>query len=171
MTDESDGSKQRVSSCLLGAVSCVLSLGIFGCGSPDMGSQTAVDDCSRVSRWQASLSTPLASEGQYSVRVLLDGLDQGSCTVEMENGEWAVPARGTDGPCAYTVDIHAISSAAGGASGVTPSNFQLTGVSGLVGAASPPAHVHVTVSLAGEALVDDETELKRDCGRLLGTVG
>ena len=64
-----------------------------------------------------------------------------------------------------------ISSAEGGASGVTPSNFRLTGVLGFVGDASSPAHVHVTVSLAGETLVDDETELKRDCGQLLGTVG
>ena len=171
MTGESNGCRQRVSSCLLGALGWVLSLGIFGCGSPDMGSQTAVDDCSRVSRWLARLSTPLATEGQYSVRVLLDGLDQGSCTIEMENGEWAVPARGTDGPCAYTVDVHATSSAEAAGSGVTPSNFRLTGVSGLIGDATPPTHVHVTVSLAGEALVDDETELKRDCGRLLGTVG
>jgi hypothetical protein len=144
---------------------------MFGCGSTDVVNETAVEDCSRVFHWQATLSTPLAGEGHYSVHVLLDGVDQGNCTIEMENGEWTVPARGTDGPCAYSVDIHATATAEGGASGATPSKFQMTGVSGLVGEGSAPARVHVTVSLAGEALVDDETELKRACGQLQGTIG
>ena len=127
--------------------------------------------CSRVYRWEAKLATPLASEGQYSVRVGLDGVDQGSCSIENENGEWVMPARGEDGPCACTVDIRAAASAEDPVGGATPMDFELTGVSALVGDATPPSRVHVIISLAGETLVDDETELRRDCGQLLGDVG
>ncbi len=84
---------------------------------------------------------------------------------------WVMPARGKDTPCGYSVDIRATGSAGGPAGGVTPANFQLTSVSALVGDATPPARVHVTISLAGETLVDGETELRRDCGQLLGDVG
>ena len=171
MTDESKSARRWGSSSLVGAVLCMHSLGICGCGSPDVINSTAVDDCSRVYRWEATLATPLASEGQYSVRVLLDGVDQGTCTIEQEKGEWVMPAQGRDGPCGYTLDIHATATAGGPAGGMTPTNFQLTGVSALVGDATPPARVHVTISLSGETLVDDETELRRDCGQLLGTVG
>lgn len=172
MTSESTSPGPRSSSGSLGTVLCALSLGAFGCGSSDAITYPypAVNDCSRVYRWEAKLRAPLASEGQYSVRVLLDGVDEGSCTIKNESGEWVMPARGKDGPCAYDVDIHGTATVERPAGGVSPSNFQLTGVSALVGNATPPAHVHVTVSLDGETLVDGETELKRNCGQLLGTV-